>query len=162
MGEPASQANARFIEPPRWAIPWITRLQVFAYERSGGRIGSVAAGMRHLLLRTIGRRSGRPSTVCLPYWLDENGQRIIVASYAGGPRSPAWYHNLADRGANPEVVVRDRDRVFSCTAEVLKGAERDEIWTRLVADRPFYADYQSRTERVIPLVRLVEGRPYEG
>ena len=88
-------------------------------------------------------------------------RRIVVASYGGAPRNPAWFHNVADRGANPEVVVRDRDRVFWSIAEVLKGSERDELWAHLVADRPFYADYQTRTERTIPLVRLVELRPYE-
>ena len=49
---------------------------------------STAAGMRHLLLRTVGRKSGRRSTVCLPYWVDVDGERIVVASYAGGPRNP--------------------------------------------------------------------------
>ena len=157
----ASQANKPFREPPRWTVRWITRAQVFVYEHSNGRIGASAAGMRHLLLRATGRRSGRSSTVCLPYWLDPENRRIVVASYGGAPRNPAWFHNVADRGANPEVVVRDRDRVFWSIAEVLKGSERDELWAHLVADRPFYADYQTRTERTIPLVRLVELRPYE-
>ncbi len=157
-----SQANSRFFRPPRWMVKHITRLQVWIYERSNGRLMSTAAGMRHLLLRTVGRKSGRVTTVCLPYWLDADGQRIVVASYAGGPKNPAWYHNLADTGANPEVVVRDFDRVFWARAEVLKGEERSAVWEQLVADRPFYTDYQQQTERTIPLVRLVESRPYEG
>jgi deazaflavin-dependent oxidoreductase (nitroreductase family) len=142
--------------PPRWLIPWITRAQVFLYERSNGRVASSAAGMPHLLLRTVGRRTGNESTVCLPYWNDGGGGRIVVASYGGGPRNPAWYHNLADRRANPLVVVRDRDRVFSARAEVLAGDERTAIWQRLIADRPFYARYQEMTSRRIPLVRLSE------
>ena len=144
--------------PPRWLIPWITRLQVWLYERSRGRIGARAAGMRHLLLRTVGRKSGRPVTVCLPYWCDAQGRRVVVASYAGAPRHPAWYHNLCDSQANPEVLVRDRARRFWCRAEVPKGEERDALWAELISDRPFYADYQARTERRIPLVRLIELR----
>ena len=142
--------------PPRWLIPWITRAQVWIYERSNGRYGSVAAGMPHLLLRTVGRRSGRESTVCLPYWRDPQGARVVVASYGGGPRNPAWFHNLADRVANPNVAVRDRDRVFRARADVLDGSERESIWERLGSDRPFYARYQEMTPRRIPLVRLVE------
>jgi deazaflavin-dependent oxidoreductase (nitroreductase family) len=142
--------------PPLWLIPWITRAQVWIYERSNGRLGSVAAGMPHLLLRTVGRRSGRGSAVCLPYWRGPQGERIVVASYGGGPRHPAWFHNLADRVANPNVVVRDRDRVFRARADVLSGPEREAIWAGLIGDRPFYARYQEMTSRRIPLVRLVE------
>jgi deazaflavin-dependent oxidoreductase (nitroreductase family) len=153
-----SQAAPAPWTPPRWLIPWITRLQVFAYERSRGRFGARAGGMRHLLLRTVGRKSGRPITVCLPYWRDEQGRRVVVASFAGAPRNPAWYHNLADSQANPEVLVRDGARRFWCRCEIPKGEERDALWARLIVDRPFYADYQARTGRRIPLVRLVEVR----
>lgn len=155
---PGSQSVPAPFTPPRWLIPWITRLQVFAYQRSRGRIGARAAGMRHLLLRTVGRRSGRLLTVCLPYWCDPQGQRVVVASYAGAPRHPAWFHNLADAQANPEVWVRDGARCSWCRAEVPKGGERDALWAELISDRPFYADYQARTARRIPLVRLVHLR----
>lgn len=158
MERPASQAAPAPWTPPRWLIPWITRLQVLAYERTRGRVGARAAGMRHLLLRTVGRRSGRPSTVCLPYWCDEQGHRVVVASFAGAPRHPAWFHNLRDSQANPEVWVRDGARCFACRPEVPKGAERDDLWAQLIVDRPFYADYQARTDRRIPLVRLVAVR----
>jgi deazaflavin-dependent oxidoreductase (nitroreductase family) len=160
VDRPESQAARRPVNPPRWLIPRITRIQVWLYERSEGRIGARVAGMNHLLLHTIGRRSGRASTVCLPYWCDAEGRRIVVASYGGAPRHPAWYHNLADRAANPEVLVRDRDRRFWCVAEVAKGSERDDLWDQLVSDRPFYTEYQSSTERTIPLIRLVEARPF--
>ena len=160
MDQPASQIARTPWNPPRWLVPWIMKVQVWLYERTSGRIGARVAQMHHLLLHTVGRRSGRPSTVCLPYWRDEEGRRIVVASYSGGPRHPAWYHNLADSDANPEVLVRDTAERFWCRAEVPEGSERDGLWARLISDRPFYADYQSRTQRVIPLVRLVELRPF--
>lgn len=162
MPDPEAQASKRFFSPPRWLIPYVTRLQVWLYELSNGRLMSTAAGMRHILLRTVGRKSGRVSTVCLPFWLDLDEERIIVASYSGGPKHPGWYHNLTDKGANPEVVVRDRAARFWARAEVLKGEERDAAWARLVLDRPFYTDYQARTQRTIPMIRLVESRAYGG
>jgi len=144
------------VTPPRWLIPWITSAQVWIYETSNGRLGATGAGMPHLLLRTVGRKSGRELDVCLPYWLDEDGSRIVVASFAGGPRNPAWYHNVKDKRANPDVRVRDRDRVFRARADVLEGEERARVWRALIADRPFYQRYQDRTAREIPLVRLRE------
>lgn len=142
--------------PPRWLIPWITRVTVWLYERTNGWIGARGGGMDNLLLYTIGRRSGRPLTVCLPYWLDPQGRRIVVASFAGGPHHPAWYHNVADERANPDVGVRDKQRTFRAVAEVLEGEERERNWKQLVADRPFYGRYQQQTERRIPLIRLIE------
>lgn len=151
-----------FPTPPAWLIPWTTRLQVWIYEKSGGRLYTKGMGMHHLLLRTVGRKSGRRTVACLPFWLDAEEQRIVVASMAGGARNPAWYHNLRDRGANPEVVVRDKRRVFWARADVLEGDGRAAVWNEMTLDRPFYTRYQERAERQIPLVRLVEARPYEG
>lgn len=142
-----------------WTIPWSTRLQIWIYERSGGRLYTKAMGMHHLLMWTVGRKSGRTNICCLPFWIDPDEHRIVVASLAGGPRNPAWYHNLADRSANPEVLVRDKRHRFHAQAEILEGPDRERIWNLLVIDRPFYVDYQARTERQIPLVRLVETRP---
>jgi deazaflavin-dependent oxidoreductase (nitroreductase family) len=153
---PADQSAEVSWTPPRWLIPWITSATVWIYEKTDGLIGQRGGGMDNLLLYTIGRRSGRRATVCLPYWLDPEGRRIVVASFAGGPRHPAWYHNLADSEANPDVGVRDGRRVFRATAEVLAGEERERIWQMLVAERPFYGRYQEKTTRRIPLVRLIE------
>jgi deazaflavin-dependent oxidoreductase (nitroreductase family) len=148
--------------PPRWTIPLVTRLQSWIYEKTGGRIWTRAMRMHHLLLRNVGRRSGRLQVACLPFWLDADEHRIVVASFGGGPRHPAWYHNLCDTTVNPELIVRDKRRVFWAKAQVLMGEERAAIWKELTLDRPFYEGYQAKTQRVIPLVRLVETRPYEG
>ena len=155
MSELPSQRNKAFRSPPARMVPWITRVNVWIYRRSGGRYGSAAAGMRNVMLTTVGRRSGDEHTVVLPYWLDRDGRRIVVASFMGGPSHPAWYHNLADRDANPDVGVQDRDEQFRARADVLTGEEHEAVWTELIEDRPFYADYQAKTDRQIPLVRLV-------
>jgi len=146
----ASSKAAHIPTPPRWLIPWISRAHVVLYKLTSGRVGGTLAGKPGLLLRTIGARTGTAHTVCLPY-LPLDGDRVIVASYAGAPRHPAWFFNLR---ANPEVIVRDRRQVFLADARILEGAEYADVWAAVVADAPWYADYQSRTERRIPLVRL--------
>jgi len=118
------------------------------------------AGMHHVLLRTIGRKSGKEHRVALPTWFDPEGRRVVVASFAGAPEHPSWYLNLADRSANPEVRCRVQGgREFWSEHEILEGHEYDRIWRLLVADRAWYDTYQSKTERRIPLVRLPETRP---
>jgi deazaflavin-dependent oxidoreductase (nitroreductase family) len=144
--------------PPRWSIPWISRTHVALYKLTGGVIGANLAGKPGILVRTIGAKSGKVHTVCLPCVRDGD-DRLIVASYAGGPRNPAWYHNLR---AHPEIVVRDRRRVFMARAEVVGENDRPRVWQLVVDDAPWYADYQTRTTRLIPVVRLVETGPYLG
>jgi len=118
-----------------------------------------AAGMHHVVLRTVGRTTGNEHKVALPYWRDPEGHRIVVASYAGAPQHPSWYLNLLDRAANPEVLVRVQHGSFWASAEVLEGEGYLRIWDLLTADREYYKDYVRRTDRKIPLVRLREVRP---
>jgi deazaflavin-dependent oxidoreductase (nitroreductase family) len=153
------QRNEPFERPPRDVIPDISRGHVAAQEASDDDAVWVAAGMKHVIVQTVGRRSGREHKVTLPYWLDQDGCRVVVASFAGAPQHPAWYLNLADRAANPQVLCRVQGRQFWADAEVLDGDDYTEIWRALTADRPYYLDYQSETERRIPLVRLREARP---
>ena len=147
------------VTPAREDIPKITREHVAAMEASDDDAVWFMSNMRYVLVRTLGRRSGREHKVALPYWKDEDGFPIVVASYAGGPNHPAWYHNLADRKANPEVLCRVQGRRFWADAIPLDGEEYAAIWKELTADRPFYQRYQDLCERRIPLVRLVEKRP---
>jgi deazaflavin-dependent oxidoreductase (nitroreductase family) len=116
--------------------------------------------MHHVLLRTLGRKTGIEHKVALPYWLDPGGQRIVVASFAGAPHHPAWYLNLSDHDANPEVLVRVQGgRQYWSVPDILDGADYERIWPLMVADRAWYATYQAKTDRKIPLIRLPETRP---
>jgi deazaflavin-dependent oxidoreductase (nitroreductase family) len=119
----------------------------------------VWVGMHHVLLRTIGRRSGNEHKVALPFWLDPDGHRIVVASFAGAAKDPAWFLNLSDRTANPEALVRVQGGRFWSDPQVLDGDDYSRIWDLLVLDRPHYLDYKAKTDRRIPLVRLREIRP---
>ncbi|MGD0081906.1 MAG: nitroreductase/quinone reductase family protein [Acidimicrobiales bacterium] len=154
-----SQAAATFVEPPFEQIPDISRAHVAALESGLADEFWVAAGMEHVILRTVGRKSGNEHKVTLPFWRDADGSRIVVGSFAGAPQHPSWFLNLSDRSANPEVLVRVREGSFWADAVVIEGDERDRIWAALIVDRPFYQRYTERTERRIPLVRLVEVRP---
>jgi deazaflavin-dependent oxidoreductase (nitroreductase family) len=141
-------------------ITVISREHVKAMESTDDDGVWVLAGMEHVLVRTIGRRSGHEHKVALPTWRDPLAQRIVVASYAGAPGHPSWYLNLCDRSANPEVLCRVQGRQYLSVPEVLEGDEYDRIWELLVADRAWYGTYQTKTSRRIPLVRLPETRPY--
>jgi deazaflavin-dependent oxidoreductase (nitroreductase family) len=96
--------------------------------------------------------------VALPVWWDPEGRRVVVASFAGGPAHPAWYLNL-EAEANREVLVTTQEGPYWSEPEVLDGDEYRRIWDLLTADRAWYLDYQARTDRRIPLVRLPETRP---
>lgn len=149
-----TQANEPFETPSHAQILKLTPAHVDAMETSDADSVWTAAGMKHVLLITIGRRSGKAHKTPLPYWLDPAGERIVVASFAGAVKNPAWYHNLADKSANPTVRVKERSVEWDSDAHVLDGDEYQQVWAELTADRPFYRDYQAKTERCIPLVRL--------
>jgi deazaflavin-dependent oxidoreductase (nitroreductase family) len=122
------------------------------YIWTNGRIGAVAGGMPTLLLTTIGRKSGLPRTVPLPYFPHPEGY-VIVASYAGGPRNPAWYDNLV---AQPQVELQIRERRVRAIAAPASASERPAVWSRLLEVAPMYADYQRIAPREIPLIVLRE------
>lgn len=116
-------------------------------------------GMHHVLLRTVGRKSGKEHKVALPFWRDADGQRIVVASFAGAPQHPSWFLNLQDTKANPEVLIKTQEGSFWSVPEILDGDDYDRNWEQLNADRAWYQNYQKKTDRRIPLVRLAETRP---
>ncbi len=155
----ADQGHEDFVEPSRDEIPKISADHVRAMESTDDDAAWVIAGMHHVVVHTIGRKSGKEHKVALPYWSDADGNRVVVASFAGAPQHPSWYLNLADREANPEIRIRVQGGVFWADAQVLDGDEYTRTWAGLTGDRPYYDDYQSRTDRRIPLVRLVELRP---
>ena len=105
-----------------------------------------------LLLTTTGRRSGRARTVPLLY-LEDRGTVLLIASNNGGPTNPGWYHNLV---ANPTVEVETRAGRRSMRAEPLVGAERRHRFDQIKAAADRYAEYQSRTDRELPVVALRE------
>jgi deazaflavin-dependent oxidoreductase (nitroreductase family) len=134
-------------------IPAISRAHIEAMETSNSDEVWVRMGLHHVVLHTTGRKSGQPRKTALPVWHDPHGHRVVVASFAGAPNHPDWYFNLT---ATPEVEVHTQRGRYRSTAEVLAPEERVRMWQLLVADRPFYREYEENTDRTIPLVRLAE------
>jgi deazaflavin-dependent oxidoreductase (nitroreductase family) len=154
------EATAAFTTPTRDEIVAISAKHVAMMETSDADDTWIWVGMEHLLLRTVGRKSGNEHKVALPFWRDRDGHRIVVGSFGGEPKHPAWYLNLSDEAANPEVLVRVQGGRFWSRPEILAGDDYERTWAGLVADRPWYADYVTKAAgRQIPLVRLRETRP---
>jgi deazaflavin-dependent oxidoreductase (nitroreductase family) len=126
--------------------------QIITEFRAGkGRVGGPFDGARLLLLTTTGAKSGQPHTTVLGYYPDTGGRVLVVGSAGGGPKHPDWYHNLV---ANPRVTVETGVFTYEADAAVLRDAERDEIFARLVEADPGWGEYQARTTRTIPVVAL--------
>ena len=107
-------------------------------------------GFTVLLLTTTGRKSGKLHTVPLGLF-DFPGGYLIVASNAGQPTHPAWYHNLK---SHPQVTVQVLDKVMTANAEVLTSETRASAWQQVITSAPMYASYEKKTTREIPLVLL--------
>ncbi|MGW7265704.1 nitroreductase/quinone reductase family protein [Streptomyces sp. NPDC054842] len=123
------------------------------FRANGGRVGGPFEGARLLLLTTTGARTGAPHTTPVGYHPDGGGRVLVIASAGGSPRHPDWFRNLV---ADPRVRVETGVFTYEAEAGVLTGAERDEVFARAVDADPGWADYQARTERVIPVVALRE------
>ncbi len=121
------------------------------FRANGGRVGGQFEGAPLLLLTTTGAKSGEPRTSPMMYRAE--GERMFVfASKAGAPTSPDWYHNLV---ANPEVSVEVGVERFTAHATEVKGTERDRIYAEQAKAYPGFAEYEAKTDRMIPVVELV-------
>ncbi|GAA2477201.1 nitroreductase/quinone reductase family protein [Streptomyces gobitricini] len=123
------------------------------FRANHGRVGGWFEGARLVLLTTVGARSGKPHTTPVGYYPDGDGRVLVIASAAGAPKHPAWYHNLL---ANPRVTVESGVFTYEAEATVLRGEERDRAFARAVEADSGWAEYQARTSRVIPVVALTE------
>ena len=122
-----------------------------AVHRTVYRALGVGAGSM-LLLSTVGSRSGRERTVPLAYFPDGDDAWLIIASAGGDARHPAWFRNLV---RNPDQVsIQVGRRRLRVRPEVLRGADREKRWNRITARARNFAQYQSHTDREIPVIRL--------
>jgi deazaflavin-dependent oxidoreductase (nitroreductase family) len=112
-------------------------------------------GMDLLVLHTVGTRSGQPRETPVAWFPDvEDGEdgRLIVAS-GGGTRNPDWFDNLMAHSDQASIELPGRDAV-QVTPHRLDGAEREQAWQRVAAAQPRIAKYQSKSDRVYPVIRL--------
>ena len=137
--------NSRFLAV---VLKYFARMHIWVYRRSNGRLGARLLWFPAALLTTIGRKSGEPRTTPTLYLRD--GDRVIVAaSRSGTDKNPMWYLNLK---ANPKVSVQIRKETLDLTARDATDEERANYWPQLVKMYPTYEDYQSWTDRTIPIV----------
>jgi deazaflavin-dependent oxidoreductase (nitroreductase family) len=120
------------------------------FRANAGKVGGPFEGAPMVLLTTTGAKSGKKHTTPLVY-LAEGDRMYVIASKAGAPTNPAWYHNLV---ANPRVTVEQGTDTYEADAVVLKGDERDRVFAAQVAVMPGFAEYQAKTTRVIPVIEL--------
>lgn len=132
-------------------VGWV-REQVERYEGSGGKEGDTLrdTGYPVVLLTMRGARSGKTRKVPLMR-VERNGEYLAVGSQGGAPVDPQWVHNLR---ANTQITLQDRTDKQDMTVRELGGDERAIWWDRAVAAFPNYADYQKRTDRLIPVFLL--------
>jgi deazaflavin-dependent oxidoreductase (nitroreductase family) len=120
------------------------------FRTNEGKVGGPFEGGTLLLLTTTGARSGRSRLNPLAYFTID-GRMIIVGSFAGAPKDPAWAHNLR---ANPRAHIEVGTDSYDVTARELSPTEREELYPKVVEAAPGFAEYQSKTSRVIPLFEL--------
>jgi len=112
--------------------------------------GRRLTGRPLLLLTTTGARTGRPHTTPMMF-VEDRDRVLVIASAAGAPRHPAWYHNLV---TNPAVTVERDGETYAATAVPLTGEDRDETFARIVERYPFFAEHQAGVSRRIPVIAL--------
>jgi deazaflavin-dependent oxidoreductase (nitroreductase family) len=118
---------------------------------TNGRVFGKLMGMPALMLTTTGRKTGQERQSMLTTPVHDNDRIVIVASWGGDDRHPKWYLNLRE---NPDVEVVIDGRKRAMRAKVATPEEKTELWPQVVSTYKGYGQYQTRTEREIPLVIL--------
>lgn len=120
------------------------------FRANGGKVGPPFEGTPLLLLHTTGAKSGNERVNPVAYRADGDAL-VVFASKAGAPTNPDWYHNLR---ANPKVTAEVGTDTRELVARVAEGDERHRLWEAQKTEFPGFADYESKTDRQIPVVIL--------
>ena len=120
------------------------------FRVDSGRVGGRFEGADLLLLSTTGARSGERRVNPLQY-VRVGGRITVVGAYAGADLDPAWVHNLR---ANPHAHIELGEQSFAVLAHELPADEREPVWAQIITAERGFADYQSRTHRLLPLFTL--------
>jgi len=136
--------------PANLALKLGSSVHAGVYRATGGKLFGRMGKSPILLLNTVGRKSGKKRATPLLYVMDGE-DFVLIASKGGAPTHPAWYLNLM---ANSAVTVEVGDREVHVRAEEVRGEEKTRLWQKMVEMYPTYDDYQTKTEREIPLLIL--------
>ena len=131
-------------------MDWV-RDQVETYERTGGREANTLrdSGIPVIIVTMRGRSSGAVRKIALMR-VEHEGEYALVASMGGAPTNPGWYHNLVADPVN--VMIQDGPEPFAVSVREVTGHERAVWWERAVEVFPTYAEYEAKTDRVIPVL----------
>jgi deazaflavin-dependent oxidoreductase (nitroreductase family) len=144
---PAGTRGGR--QPRGSAFRWLNKLAARRIRRKGGRF----MGFNALVLTTVGRKSGIERTTPVGWFPGEDDSWLVVASANGAVGNPAWYHNLAAHPDKARIEVEGRK--VAVVADQLHGPERAEAWQQIITAAPRFAQYQRKTDRELPIIRLV-------
>jgi F420H(2)-dependent quinone reductase len=134
-------------EPSPWAQ---AREQAETFERTDGREANTMKDVPIILLTTKGAKTGKLRKTPLMR-VEHEGEYAVVASLGGAPKHPVWYHNIV---AEPHVELQDGAQRKDYTARELHGEERELWWQRAAEVWPDYLEYQTKTDRLIPVFLL--------
>lgn len=126
------------------------REQAERFEASGGTEANTLKGVPIIVMTSLGARSGKLRKTALMR-VEHDGSYAVVASKGGAPSHPTWYHNLV---AHPLVELQDGPVKKDYSVRELSGEERETWWRRAVEVWAPYADYQTKTDRLIPVLLL--------
>jgi deazaflavin-dependent oxidoreductase (nitroreductase family) len=132
------------------AVPDFNAQTIAEFRANGGKVGGPFEGAPLLLLHSVGANTGETHINPVMY-LPDNDRYVVFASKGGAPTNPAWYHNLK---AHPDLTIEVGSDKLEVTASEAKGAEHDQLYGRQAAAYPQFAEYQSKTSRVIPVIVL--------
>lgn len=121
------------------------------FRANGGKVGGPFEGAPMILVHHVGARSGTERVTPLVTFPQDEGRYVIIASKAGAPTNPDWYHNLK---ANPKTDVEVGTETFPVEVAELQGEERESVWAEVKAASPGFAEYEKKTTRTIPVLRL--------
>lgn len=133
--------------PPRWILKAFTKLNVWVYRLSAGRLMNQFGGRGICLVKMTGAKSGHQRFIPLMYVPFEDGV-LLVASQGGAPKHPVWYHNLV---AHPDIEVQVKGKKMKVRARRADADEKARVWPICVEYYPPYEDYQAITTRDIPV-----------
>lgn len=129
---------------------WFMSGHIALYHLTKGVIGGKIGKFSFLLLTTIGHKSGQQRVTPLFYISDES-RFLVIASNWGSEKLPTWWVNLQ---AHPQAMIQVGRRQISVSATQADPQERATLWPNITAKYPFFADYQRRLSREIPVVIL--------
>ena len=135
---------------------WVTRMMGRQHRRAGYK----SQGMDVLFITTTGRKSGQPHESALARFADGDDAWLIVASAGGTAKNPAWYLNMA---AHPDQVwIELPGRKLRVAPDQLDGPRRQQAWQQITSAQPRFAKYQAKTDRTLPVIRLVPAAAADG